>query len=258
MAFLNSMNIGNSVSTPTPYSQYIFNYYNNIMSSNDCETLFQTEITQEIYDTFTPLGVNNVDCGPNSLCALGVLSRQDAIKLSQNISHRGMHSMEIAHFIQLFLKNTNKKVTKTYPMPISIDNFITIKNALLNNHATIILLSNHDNFGHYLLLMKWNNEFKLVDPQSMLTLVNDVQVDQYFRSQNWNNFLTFCVKDVEPNKKKRSRGATGVFTRRMKRNRNARKSKKKKKQKKKKQKNKKQTKNKKQKNRKRKKYSKRK
>tara|TARA_X000000950_G_scaffold285442_1_gene391425 strand:- start:2926 stop:3678 length:753 start_codon:yes stop_codon:yes gene_type:complete len=250
------MAIVNSINLIDDFGQNLLRYYNNDMSSHDCETLFQTEITEEIYNTFTPLGVSDVDCGPNTLCALGILSRQDAIKLSQNTSHRGMKGMEIAHFIQLFLKNINKKVTQTHLMPISIDKFTIIKNTLLNKHATVIFLSNNNNFGHYLLLMKWNNNFKLVDPQSMLILINDVQVDQYFRSQNWNNFLTFCVKDIAPNIKKRSRGPNAVFSRSIKKKRTARKSKKKKKQKK--QKNKKQTKNKKQKKRKRKKYSKRK
>ena len=253
------MAIVNSINLIDDYEKNLLRYYINDMSSHDCETLFQTEITEEMYNTFTPLGVNAVDCGPNTLCALGILSRQDSIKLSHNTSHRGMNAMEIAHFIQLFLKNINKKVTQTHLLPISIDEFTKIKNALLNNHATVIFLSNNNNFGHYLLLMKWNNDFKLVDPQIMLTLVNDVQVDQYFTSRNWNNFLTFCVKDVEPNKKKRSRGANTVSQPSIKKNRTARKSKKKKKQKKQKKKKQKKKKQKKQtKKQKRKKYSKRK
>ncbi|MAH37261.1 MAG: hypothetical protein CL560_05525 [Alphaproteobacteria bacterium] len=221
MAFVNTINFNNN------YDQELYNYYDNKLTSDYCEILFQSPITQEIYNNFTPLGVSNVDCGPNTLCALGVLSRQDAIRLSKKTSHRGISTLEMAHFMKLFLKDIKKQVTKTSLMPINIKNFTAIKNTLSDKHATAIFLSNNGNFGHYLLLMKWNNEFKLVDPQNMLVLNTDQQVNSYFSNQKWNSFVSFCIKDVAPNIKKRNRGTNAVFTTNNKKSRTARKSKKK-------------------------------
>jgi hypothetical protein len=105
-----------------------------------------------------------LDCGYQTLFALGLLEVEHAKKSAEEVNTKGtvgIFTNELRTFFRINFGFTSKESIQAYD---SDDTKTFLENYLENNYATILLLKFAKN-GHYIVGYKWKNKVYFYDPQ---------------------------------------------------------------------------------------------
>ena len=233
----------------------LIDYYDKKITKAKCDKIFQIRLNNDILDNWNHQEWNgwsgNIidegpnDCGPNSMCALGMLQRDDAVKLAKNVNTkgdekrlkllnqefnpfgqtnnmRGMYRFEINQLIQHYIhkiESSKKEVTVSEPQGLRSGGLAIIKDQLNEHYGTICLLHRPSGMGHVTLLVKWNGIFRLVDPQQGEVYDNDYSVSNYFNNEGFTEFSVYCISnDKEIKEKRRKANAMNVSRKKRRKN----------------------------------------
>ena len=149
----------------TPRTQYACRFKKPIYLSE--RDLFQIHFdTPDQFIQYTNLSkAPKLDCGYQSLFALGLIEVEHAKKSAQEVNTKGkvgIFTNELRTFFRLNFGFTPNETIHTYER-----RFIKLflENNLANNHATILLLHFAKN-GHYIVAYKYKDVVHFYDPQA--------------------------------------------------------------------------------------------
>ena len=173
----------------TPRTKYSCRYFKKPiqMSKNELfQVLFDTPDQFKKYVNLSK--APKLDCGYQSLFALGLLEVEHAKKSSEEVNTKGKFGIFTDKLITFFRINfgfTSKESIQAY----NTDNAKKfVEDHLENNYATILLLEFSKN-GHYIVGYKWKNKVYFYDPQQN----KHVQVDKKIKF----DFLKVKVADTK-------------------------------------------------------------
>jgi hypothetical protein len=149
----------------TPRTKYSCHYFKKPIQMSKNE-LFQVGFdTPEQFKKYVNLSNSpKLDCGYQSLFALGLLEVEYAKKSAEEVNTKGkvgIYTNELITFFRLNFGFTSKESIQSYD---SHDTKKFLQNHLENNSATILLLEFAKN-GHYIVGYKWKNKVHFYDPQ---------------------------------------------------------------------------------------------
>ena len=149
----------------TPRTQYACRFKKPIYLSE--RDLFQIHFdTPDQFIQYTNLSkAPKLDCGYQSLFALGLLEVEHAKKSAEEVNKKGkvgIFTNELRTFFRINFGFTPNETMDTYER-----RFIKLflENNLANNHATILLLHFSKN-GHYIVAYKYKDVVHFYDPQA--------------------------------------------------------------------------------------------
>lgn len=149
----------------TPRTQYACRFKKPIYLSE--RDLFQIHFdTPDQFIQYTNLSkAPKLDCGYQSLFALGLLEVEHAKKSAEEVNKKGkvgIFTNELRTFFRINFGFTPNETMDTYER-----RFIKLflENNLANNHATILLLHFAKN-GHYIVAYKYKDVVHFYDPQA--------------------------------------------------------------------------------------------
>ena len=149
----------------TPRTQYTCKYFKKPIYLSQKE-LFQIHFdTPDQFIKYTNLSkAPKLDCGYQSLFALGLLEAEHAKKSAEEVNTKGkvgIYTNELRTFFRLNFGFAPKETIDVYSR-----RFIKLflENNLANNHATILLLQFAKN-GHYIVAYKYKDVVHFYDPQ---------------------------------------------------------------------------------------------
>ena len=166
----------------TPRTNYTSKYFKKPIY------LSQSELFQIHFDTpgqfvnYANLSTNpKLDCGYQSLFALGLLQAEHAKKSAEEVNTKGKVGIYTHELRQFFRINFGFTPTESILELKTYDPALFLESKLANNHATIILLK-FATHGHYIVAYKYNNKLHFYDPQaSKHRTVDDMTIFYYFR-----------------------------------------------------------------------------
>lgn len=149
----------------TPRTKYSCRYFKKPIQMSKNE-LFQIKFdTPDQFKKYVNLSKSpKLDCGYQSLFALGLLEVEHAKKSAEEVNTKGkvgIFTNELRTFFRLNFGFTSKESIHTYDTD---DTKKFLENHLENNYATIVLLEFAKN-GHYIVGYKWKNKVYFYDPQ---------------------------------------------------------------------------------------------
>ena len=150
--------------TATPRTQYACRFKKPIYLSE--RELFQIHVDTDRFKDYTNLSkAPKLDCGYQSLFALGLLEVEHAKKSAEEVNKKGklgIYTNELKTFFRINFGFTPEETIHTYER-----RFIKLflENKLGNNHATILLLHLAKN-GHYIVAYKYKDVVHFYDPQA--------------------------------------------------------------------------------------------
>jgi hypothetical protein len=148
----------------TPRTQYACRFKKPIYLSE--RELFQMHFdTPDQFKEYTNLSkAPKLDCGYQSLFALGLLEVEHAKKSAEEVNTKGKIGIFNKDLITFFRINFGFKPEET--IEVYNRRFIKpfLKHNLANNHATMLLLQLEKN-GHYIVAYKYKDVVYLYDPQ---------------------------------------------------------------------------------------------
>lgn len=163
----------------TPRTQYACRFKNPIYLSE--RDLFQIHFdTPDQFIQYTNLSkAPKLDCGYQSLFALGLLEVEHAKKSAEEVNKKGkvgIFTNELRTFFRINFGFTPNETIHTYER-----RFIKLflENNLANNHATIILLHFAKN-GHYIVAYKYKDVVHFYDPQANKHRTVDEKTSFYY------------------------------------------------------------------------------
>jgi len=149
----------------TPRTQYTCKYFKKPIYLSERD-LFQIHFeTPDQFIQYTNLSkAPKLDCGYQSLFALGLLEVEHAKKSAAEVNTKGkvgIYTQELISFFRVNFGFTPNETIHTYER-----RFIKLflENNLANNHATILLLHFEKN-GHYIVAYKYKGVVHFYDPQ---------------------------------------------------------------------------------------------
>jgi hypothetical protein len=150
----------------TPRTQYTCKYFKKPIYLSERD-LFQIHFdTPDQFIKYTNLSkAPKLDCGYQSLFALGLLEVEHAKKSASEVNAKGkvgIFTNELRTFFRINFGFTANETIHTYER-----RFIKLflENNLANNHATILLLHFAKN-GHYIVAYKYKDVVHFYDPQA--------------------------------------------------------------------------------------------
>jgi hypothetical protein len=150
--------------TATPRTQYACRFKKPIYLSE--RELFQIHFdTPDQFTNYVNLSkAPKLDCGYQSLFALGLLEVEHAKKSAEEVNTKGkvgIYNNELMTFFRVNFGFTSKETIEVYKR-----HFIKLflKHHLANNHATILLLQLKS--GHYIVAYKYKDVVHFYDPQA--------------------------------------------------------------------------------------------
>jgi hypothetical protein len=151
--------------TATPRTQYACRFKKPIYLSQ--RELFQIHFdTPDQFKDYTNLSkAPKLDCGYQSLFALGLLEVEHAKKSAEEVNTKGkvgIYTDELKRFFRINFGFTPEETIEVYHRRF-IKPFL--KHNLANNHATIVLLELEKN-GHYIVAYKYKDVVHFYDPQA--------------------------------------------------------------------------------------------
>jgi len=149
----------------TPRTQYACRFKKPIYLSE--RELFQIHFdTPDQFIQYTNLSkAPKLDCGYQSLFALGLLEVDHAKKSAEEVNTKGKVGIYIKELITFFRINFGFKPDET--IEVYNRRFIKsfLKHNLANNHATMLLIQLEKN-GHYIVAYKYKDVVHFYDPQA--------------------------------------------------------------------------------------------
>jgi hypothetical protein len=168
----------------TPRTKYSCRYFKKPIQMSKNE-LFQIHFDKpDQFKKYVNLSkAPTLDCGYQSLFALGLLEVEHAKKSAEEVNRKGKFGIftdELRTFFRINFGFTSKESIEAYNTN-DAKNFLE---ALLeNNYATILLLEFEKN-GHYIVSYKWKNKVYFYDPQQ----------NKHIKVDKKNKFHFFKVK----------------------------------------------------------------
>lgn len=149
----------------TPRTKYSCRYFEKPIQMSKNE-LFQVGFdTPNQFKKYVNLSkAPKLDCGYQSLFALGLLEVEHAKKSAEEVNTKGkvgIFTDKLTTFFRINFGFTSKESIQAYD---SKDTKTFLENHLENNYATILLLQFAKN-GHYIVGYKWKNKVYFYDPQ---------------------------------------------------------------------------------------------
>lgn len=149
----------------TPRTQYACRFKKPTYLSQ--RELFQIHFdTPDQFKDYTNLSkAPKLDCGYQSLFALGLLEVEHAKKSAEEVNTKGkvgIYTDELKRFFRINFGFTPEETIEVYHRRF-IKPFL--KHNLANNHATIVLLELEKN-GHYIVAYKYKDVVHFYDPQA--------------------------------------------------------------------------------------------
>jgi hypothetical protein len=164
----------------TPRTQYACRFNKPIYLSE--RELFQIHVDADQFKDYTNLSkAPKLDCGYQSLFALGLIEVEHAKKSAEEVNTKGkvgIFTNELKTFFRINFGFTPEETIHTYER-----RFIKLflENNLANNHATILLLHLEKN-GHYIVAYKYKDMVHFYDPQATKhRTVDETMTFDYFK-----------------------------------------------------------------------------
>lgn len=150
----------------TPRTKYTCKYFKKPIYLSERE-LFQIHFdTPGQFVNYTNLSnAPKLDCGYQSLFALGLIEVEHAKKSAEEVNAKGkvgIYTHELRSFFRINFGFTPTESIGSYE---THDPAAFLHSKLSNNHATIILLK-FATHGHYIVAYKYNNKIHFYDPQA--------------------------------------------------------------------------------------------
>ena len=150
--------------TATPRTQYACRFKKPIYLSE--RELFQIHFdTPDQFTNYVNLSkAPKLDCGYQSLFALGLLEVEHAKKSAEEVNTKGkvgIYNKELMTFFRVNFGFTSKETIEVYNRHYIK---LFLKHHLANNHATILLLQLKS--GHYIVAYKYKDVVHFYDPQA--------------------------------------------------------------------------------------------
>ena len=170
----------NSV-TATPRTQYACRFKKPIYLSE--RDLFQIHFdTPDQFKHYTNLSkAPKLDCGYQSLFALGLIEVEHAKKSAEDVNTKGKVGIFTNELRSFFRLNFGFTPTERIQSLETYDATVFLESKLANNHATILLLHFAKN-GHYIVAYKYKDIVHFYDPQANKhRTVDDMTRFDYFK-----------------------------------------------------------------------------
>lgn len=147
----------------------------------------------------TLLGKKSIGCGINTLCFLGIFTKELGEHLVRNIVPNGTTFLEMLHYLNE-LSNINTIYTEHVYNLSTVDDVTTILNLIYktipDNSCTIVKLNRAPEFlGHTIVFSKENNVLYTIDPQDMKKWerIDDSQDLRIFNAWKGSNFISISL-----------------------------------------------------------------
>ena len=149
----------------TPRTQYTCKYFKKPIYLSQKE-LFQIHFdTPDQFIKYTNLSkAPKLDCGYQSLFALGLLEAEHAKKSAEEVNTKGKVGIFTNELRSFFRLNFGFTPTERIQSLETYDATVFLESKLANNHATILLLLFEKN-GHYIVAYKYKDVVHFYDPQ---------------------------------------------------------------------------------------------
>ena len=154
-----------SKTTATPRTKYTCKYFKKPIYLSERD-LFQIHFdTPDQFENYANLSKSpKLDCGYQSLFALGLLEVEHAKKSAHDVNTKGKVGIFTNELRTFFRVNFGFTPTERIQSLETHDAKVFLESKLANNHATMILLNFAKN-GHYIVAYKYKDVVHFYDPQ---------------------------------------------------------------------------------------------
>jgi hypothetical protein len=157
--------VGKKVTMATPRTKYTCKYFKKPIYLSERE-LFQIHFdTPDQFENYANLSKSpKLDCGYQSLFALGLLEVEHAKKSAHDVNTKGKVGIFTNELRTFFRINFGFTPTERIHSLETYNAKVFLESKLANNHATMILL-NFEKNGHYIVAYKYKDVVHFYDPQ---------------------------------------------------------------------------------------------
>jgi len=175
-------NLMESDTKSTPRTNYFCKYFKKqvTMSKNN---LFQIHFdSPDQFKNYVNLSNNpTLDCGYQTLFALGLIEVDHAKKSSEEVNTKGKLGISTNDLKIFFRTNFGFTSSESIETRDSLNAKIFLQDKLENNYATILLFK-FEKFNHYVVCYKYKNKIYFYDPQkNRYVNINEKTIFIYFK-----------------------------------------------------------------------------